>query len=193
MATVPKPFVPTQTADGNTIHEIKVHTTQGELSFADPINTHILQPEAAAASAFDTYPPNTPMAASSHADTVFGPKISSTDLYSAALSPTSQYENAPENAPTSTEDSSNTNKTTSASTEIPIQRETDLRDEILRESLKYVGEKGWTMEAIRAGVRASNQPTTVEGLFSNGYDLVEYFIRDANAKMNTYMNEKSKK
>jgi len=49
------------------------------------------------------------------------------------------------------------------------------------------------MEAIRAGVLASNQPSTIEGLFSNGYDLVEYFMRDANAKMSVYMNEKSKK
>jgi len=48
------------------------------------------------------------------------------------------------------------------------------------------------MDAIRAGVRASNQPTTVEGLFSSGYDLVEYFVRDANAKMTAYMDEKSK-
>lgn len=36
--------------------------------------------------------------------------------------------------------------------EIPVQRESDIRDEILRESLKYVNEKGWTMEAIRAGL-----------------------------------------
>jgi len=81
----------------------------------------------------------------------------------------------------------------SGSNEIPIQRESDIRDDILRESLKYVNEKGWTMEAIRTGVRASNQPTTVEGLFSNGYDLVEYFTRDANSKMSAYMNEKAKK
>jgi hypothetical protein len=50
------------------------------------------------------------------------------------------------------------------------------------------------MDFVRnIGVRASNQPTTVEGLFSNGYDLVEYFMRDANAKMSAYMNEKAKK
>ena len=158
------------------------------MNFADPLKTHILQPEAAAASAFETFPPNTPLTASTPIDTVFAPKIASTDLYSTATSPTSQFENVS----TSTTDSSNTNKT-SGSNEIPIQRESDLRDEILRESLKYVGEKGWSMEAIRAGVRARNQPTTVEGLFSNGYDLVEYFMRDANAKMTTYMNEKSKK
>jgi hypothetical protein len=36
--------------------------------------------------------------------------------------------------------------------EIPIQRESDIRDDILRESLKYVNEKGWTMDAIRAGL-----------------------------------------
>ena len=46
---------------------------------------------------------------------------------------------------------------------------------------------------LSLGITASSQPSTVEGLFSNGYDLVEYFIRDANAKMSTFMNEKAKK
>ncbi|CAF1161540.1 unnamed protein product [Adineta steineri] len=68
----------------------------------------------------------------------------------------------------------------SDSKEIHIQR-----DEILNESLKYVHEKGWSMEAIRADINACNQPTTREVLFYNSYDLVEYFMRDANAKMMT--------
>ncbi len=46
---------------------------------------------------------------------------------------------------------------------------------------------------INLGVRANNQPTTIEGLFNNGYDLVEFFMRDSNSKMSAYMNEKSKK
>lgn len=83
--------------------------------------------------------------------------------------------------------------TNQKSKEIPIQRESDIRDEILREALKFVEDKGWTLDAIRAGINSSNQPSTVEGLFSNGYDLVEYFILDANKKMVDYMNEKSKK
>ncbi|CAF0922228.1 unnamed protein product [Adineta ricciae] len=45
------------------------------------------------------------------------------------------------------------------------------------------------MEAIRAGIQACNQPASAESLFYNGYDLVEYFMRDANAKMVAYMNE----
>jgi len=40
----------------------------------------------------------------------------------------------------------------SSTHEIPIQSESDMRDDILRQSLKYVNEKGWTMEAIRAGL-----------------------------------------
>ncbi len=43
------------------------------------------------------------------------------------------------------------------------------------------------------GMNACNQPKTTEGLFYNGYDLVEYFMRDANAKMMDYMNELSNK
>ena len=33
-----------------------------------------------------------------------------------------------------------------------IHRENDLREDILRESLKYVNERGWTMDSIRAGL-----------------------------------------
>lgn len=46
---------------------------------------------------------------------------------------------------------------------------------------------------IETGIRASNQPSTVEGLFGNGYDLIEYFQRDANSKMSAYMKEEAKK
>jgi hypothetical protein len=45
---------------------------------------------------------------------------------------------------------------------------------------------------VHSGIRDAQQPSTVEGLFGNGYDLVEYFIRDANAKMSSYMSEKMK-
>ncbi|CAF0818358.1 unnamed protein product [Adineta ricciae] len=222
-------FVPAAKVDGQTIHETTVHTTQGELNIADPFKTHVLQPEAtpaqlaeaAAVSAFEPFAPDTPLTTTSPADTVFAPKISSTELYSATSSPTAHYEKAtPSSSTTDTTkyeaatkstvfggldtlastkkhpqydpfDAKPADKTKSAQ-EIPIQRESDIRDEILRESLNYVNEQGWTMDAIRSGVRASNQPTTVEGLFSNGYDLVEYFMRDANAKMSAYMNDKAK-
>ncbi len=40
---------------------------------------------------------------------------------------------------------------------------------------------------------ACHQPVTVEKLFYNGYDLVEYFMRDANTKMMDYMNELANK
>ncbi len=196
-------FVPTSTGDGKTVHEPTVHITQGQLNLADPLKTHILQPEqtsgqiaeAAAASAFEFFPPDTPLTSPSTTYTIFTPNISSTDLYSSASAPSAQFKyglSSNQDTKSTKTDSSSTNKTT-GSNEIPTQRESDLRDEILRESLKYVNEKGWTMEAIRAGVRASNQPTTVEGLFSNGYDLVEYFMRNANGKMVAYMIEKSKK
>ncbi|CAF3177188.1 unnamed protein product, partial [Rotaria sp. Silwood2] len=42
-------------------------------------------------------------------------------------------------------------------------------------------------------IRANNQPSTIEGLFGNGYDLVEYFMRDANSKMSAYMKEQGQK
>jgi hypothetical protein len=194
LAAISTKFVPTPLADGQTVHETTVYKTQGQLNFADPLKTHTLQhehtpgqsAEAAAASAFELFPPDTHFIT----DSMFAQKISSTDLYSSTSSENSEFQNFPPSEKKSS--NTNTNKTAD-STEIPIQRESDLRNEILRESLKYVGEKGWTMEAIRAGVRATNQPTTMEGLFSNGYDLVEYFMRDANAKMTVHMNEKLKK
>lgn len=95
-------FVPTAQVDGQTTHETTVHTTQGELNIADPFKTHVLQPEvtpaqlaeAAAASAFEPFAPDTPLTTPSPpVDTVFAPKISSTELYSAASSPTAHYEN----------------------------------------------------------------------------------------------------
>jgi hypothetical protein len=42
---------------------------------------------------------------------------------------------------------------------------------------------------IDTGIHACHQPTTAEKLFYNGYDLVDYFMRDANAKMIDHMNE----
>jgi len=102
-------FVPSSAADGKTKHETTVHTTQGELNFADPLTTHTFKgeptpgqlAEAAAASAFETFTSDTPLTASSTTDTIFAPKISSTDVYSTASSPTGQYENA---ASSSTQD-----------------------------------------------------------------------------------------
>ncbi|CAF3502685.1 unnamed protein product [Rotaria sp. Silwood1] len=228
-------FVPRSTEGGQTVHETTVHTKQGELNIADPLRTHVLQPEvtpaqlaeAAAASAFEPFAPNTPLTSSSTTDTVFAPKISSTELYSNASSPTAQFTSSippvtpdttiyettnqskvfggqdtsastkkhPKEDPFDTKkiDKTSTTTSTNMTTEIPIQRESDLRDDILRESLKYVHEHGWTMDAIRAGIRANNQPSTIEGLFGNGYDLVEYFMRDANSQMSAYMKEQGKK
>jgi hypothetical protein len=97
-------FVASSSKDHNAIHETTVHTvhtTQGELNIADPFTTHISHGEptpaelagAAAASAFETFAPNTPLTTSSTTDTLFAPKISSAEVYSTASSPTGQFEN----------------------------------------------------------------------------------------------------
>jgi len=54
--------------------------------------------------------------------------------------------------PENFETKESSNNYSGGTNEIPIQRESDIRDDILRESLKYVNDKGWTMEAIRAGL-----------------------------------------
>jgi hypothetical protein len=42
---------------------------------------------------------------------------------------------------------------------------------------------------IHTGITVCNQPITAKGLFYNSYDLIEYFMRDANANMVIYMNQ----
>lgn len=199
----------------NTDHQTTVHTTQGQPNLPDPFKVQHLQPEvtpgqlaeAAAASAFEPFAPDTPLNTSSNNDPIFAPKISSTDLYSTSTSPTAHFESVIPNATQENvsfetlqqgkvfggQDTSTTDRKHPKSQEIPIQRESDIRENILREALQYVDERGWTFDAIQAGIRATNQPSTVEGLFTNGYDLIEYFMKDANEKMAAYMSEQSKK
>lgn len=101
LGTIAKTTVPPASVDGKLIHDTTVYTTQGELNLADPFTSHVLQgeptpgqlAEAAAASAFETFAPDTPLATPSATDTVFAPKISSTDVYSTTTSPTGQFEN----------------------------------------------------------------------------------------------------
>ncbi|CAF0969665.1 unnamed protein product [Rotaria sordida] len=166
--------------------------------------------EAAVVSAFEQSTPNNiPLTSSSSTtttETVFVPKIFSTNIYSDSFSiavgfhsliPLSlqnnkiKYEtiNHPKEDLFYIKDKSNT----SDSNEILIQHKIEIRNHILHESLNYVHEKGWTMAAIHAGMKKCNQPKTAEGLFYNGYDLVEYFMRDSNAKMTAYMNELANK
>ncbi len=76
--------VPTAAGDSKTIHETTVRTTQGELASSDPLKTATVQgeptpgqlAEAAAASAFETYAPDTPLTTSTTTDAIFAPKIS---------------------------------------------------------------------------------------------------------------------
>ncbi|CAF1159402.1 unnamed protein product [Rotaria sordida] len=166
--------------------------------------------EAAVVSAFEQSTPNNiPLTSSSSTtttETVFVPKIFSTNIYSDSFSiavgfhsliPLSlqnnkiKYEtiNHPKEDLFYIKDKSNT----SDSNEILIQHKIEIRNHILHESLNYVHEKGWTMAAIHAGMKKCNQAKTAEGLFYNGYDLVEYFMRDSNAKMTAYMNELANK
>ena len=95
-------FVPSSTPNGQNGHETTVHATKGKVSIADPFTTHKLQPEvstaqsaeAAAASAFEPFAPDTPLAASPTADATFAPKISSNGTYSSTTSPTAHFGSA---------------------------------------------------------------------------------------------------
>ncbi|CAF2781834.1 unnamed protein product [Rotaria sp. Silwood2] len=179
--------------------------------------------KAAAVSAFEQVAPNTPLTSSTRTtEASFAPKISSTNTYSksssiaadlhSSISLPSQntkikYETINQSKVSGGQDTFGQTinhpredlfyikgkNNTSDSNEILIQQEIAIRNQILRESLNFVHEKGWTIEAIRAGIKKCNQPDTTEGLFYNGYDLVEYFMRTSNAKMAVYMNELTNK
>jgi len=93
-------FTPTPTENDQKVHEATVYTTQGEVNVANPFKTRPLQPEvtpgqlaeAAAASAFEPFAPDTPLASTPAAEAVFAPKISSSDVYSTASSPTAHFD-----------------------------------------------------------------------------------------------------
>ena len=93
-------FVPKSTEGGQGSHQTTVHSTQGNVNIADPFKTHVLQPEAtpgqlaeaAAASAFETFAPDTPLEPTTANESVFAPKISSTDIYSTTTSPTAHFD-----------------------------------------------------------------------------------------------------
>jgi hypothetical protein len=95
-------FVPKSTAGGATAHETTVYTAKGKLNIADPFKTHKLQAEptsaqlaeAAAASAFETFAPDTPPKSASTTEVVFAPKISSKNIYSETSSPTAHFDTA---------------------------------------------------------------------------------------------------
>lgn len=96
-------FVPKSNESVQGDHKTTVYTTQGELNFADPFKTQSLKAEtaattpaelagAAAASAFEAFPPDTTEKASPKAEPVFSPKISSKNIYSKTTSPTANFE-----------------------------------------------------------------------------------------------------
>jgi len=64
--------------------------------FVDPMDKPAVTPaqlaEAAAASAFEPFPPNTPLASSPATDARFAPKIASVDTYSNTSSPTAHFD-----------------------------------------------------------------------------------------------------
>ena len=64
--------------------------------FNDPMGKPAVTPaqlaEAAAASAFEPFPPNTPLSSTPASDATFAPKISSVDTYSNASSPTAHFD-----------------------------------------------------------------------------------------------------
>jgi len=80
-------------------HETKVYTAQGKLNTAGSFKTlaeatPVELAEAAAASAFEPFAPDTSSKSASTTEAVFAPKISSKDVYSTTLSPTSNFDTA---------------------------------------------------------------------------------------------------
>ena len=76
-------------------------------------------------------------------------------------------------------------KTSKQATGGNAQQHSDpLRDQILRESLKFVNSHGWTLRSIQEGCRALNVQPTVHGILANGeVDLIDYFVSSCNDRL----------
>lgn len=62
--------------------------------------------------------------------------------------------------------------------------EDDIKNKILAAALPFVGESGWSKDAISAGATSIGYPGITHGLFTKGgADLVHYFQRTSNVQL----------
>ncbi|UPQ97307.1 ubiquinone biosynthesis protein [Chloropicon primus] len=67
----------------------------------------------------------------------------------------------------------------------------DVRDELLRASMRHVGKLGFTMQAVHAaGTDLGYSKAVANVLPGKEVDLIEYFLEDCRAKMNEELEER---
>ena len=67
---------------------------------------------------------------------------------------------------------------------------TSLFDKVAKTSLSFVGEHGWSLEAVQAGVKSLELPGVAHGVLKNGgHDLLKYFEEECNSHLASYLRD----
>ncbi|CAG8595022.1 4621_t:CDS:2, partial [Acaulospora morrowiae] len=73
----------------------------------------------------------------------------------------------------------------------PSPQSSPIPSEILRASLQFVPEYGWSVESLSHGANSLGFPSVSHGLFPRGgLDLIDYFLEDSRRKMVSELNNK---
>jgi len=80
------------------------------------------------------------------------------------------------------------NKFRFLSTETQVQ-EQELKHKILLNSIQFINEHGFSLEALSHGATASGlSSASVNGIFKNGaFDLIDFFYKNSNEKLSVYL------
>jgi len=67
---------------------------------------------------------------------------------------------------------------------------TNLFDKVAKTSLSFVGEHGWSLEAVQAGVKSLGLLGVTHGVLKNGgHDLLKYFEEECNSHLASYLRD----
>jgi len=67
---------------------------------------------------------------------------------------------------------------------------TSLFDKVAKASLSFVGEHGWSLEAVQAGVKSLGLPGVAHGVLKNGgHDLLKHFEEECNNHLANYLRD----
>ena len=88
-------------------------------------------------------------------------------------------------------DSEGTNTKDGDSSEGSGDSDSDVRSELLRESMKHVASLGFTMQAIQTAGKDLGYSRAVANILpGKEYELIEYFLEDCRAKMNSELQDR---
>ncbi|KAH9490973.1 hypothetical protein Btru_032366 [Bulinus truncatus] len=94
----------------------------------------------------------------------------------------------------SSEQETESQKWTPESSTDDTEYEHSIKQRILKASLQYVHEYGWTKKAIEAGARDEGLPPVAHGMFPRGgAELINYFYVKSNAELKEYLEKEVEK